>query len=86
MGAEGAAAIIKRREIEEAGENGPAIRQAFIDFYNQFMATPWLAAERGYIDGVIEPKETRLLIRKSIAQLRDKELQRVPRRTYLMPM
>ena len=42
--------------------------------------------ERGYIDGVIEPKETRLLIRKSIAQLRDKELQRVPRRTYLMPM
>ena len=86
MGAEGAAAIIKRREIEEAGENGPAIRQAFIDFYNQFMATPWLAAERGYIDGVIEPKDTRLLIRKSIAQLRDKELQRVPRRTYLMPM
>ncbi|MDF0530778.1 acyl-CoA carboxylase subunit beta [Tsukamurella sp. 8F] len=86
MGAESAAAIIKRREIEEAGENGPAIRQAFIDFYNQFMATPWLSAERGYIDGVIEPKDTRLLIRKCLSQLQDKELQRAPRRSYLMPI
>jgi acetyl-CoA carboxylase carboxyltransferase component len=37
------------------------------------MATPWIAAERGYIDAVIQPRETRLLLRKSLKLLRDKQ-------------
>ena len=74
MGAEGAVDLLKRREIEAAGpEEGAKIRKQFIDMYNTFMATPYIAAERGYIDAVIEPSETRLMLRKAIAQLQDKE-------------
>ena len=50
------------------------------------MATPWIAAERGYIDGVIEPHETRLLLRKSLHLLRDKQIQRVQRKHGLTPI
>ncbi len=49
------------------------IRADFIEGYNLNMATPWIAAERGYIDGVIQPHETRLLLRKSLHLLRDKQ-------------
>ncbi len=51
------------------------------------MAVPWIAAERGYIDGVIEPHETRLLLRKSLQLLRDKQIQgRVQRKHGLLPI
>ena len=50
------------------------------------MATPYMAAERGYIDAVIEPAETRLQLRKALAQLRDKEVLRTPRKHFLMPI
>ena len=47
---------------------------------------PWIAAERGYIDGVIEPHQTRLLLRKSLRLLRDKQIQRVQRKHGLIPI
>jgi acetyl-CoA carboxylase carboxyltransferase component len=50
------------------------------------MATPYLAAERGYIDAVIEPAETRLALRKALAQLKDKHVIRSPRKHLLMPI
>jgi acetyl-CoA carboxylase carboxyltransferase component len=51
------------------------------------MATPWIAAERGYIDGVIQPHETRLLLRKSLKLLRDKQnLSKVQRKHGLTPL
>jgi acetyl-CoA carboxylase carboxyltransferase component len=51
------------------------------------MATPWIAAERGYIDGVIQPHETRLLLRKSLRLLRDKQKHgRVQRKHGLLPI
>ncbi len=87
MGAESAAAVLTRRQTEgldvDAAEK---VRRDFIDFYNAFMATPYLAAERGYIDAVIEPSQTRLEIRKALAVLRDKRVQRTPRKHYLMPI
>jgi acetyl-CoA carboxylase carboxyltransferase component len=51
------------------------------------MATPWIAAERGFIDAVIEPHETRLLLRRSLHLLRDKQLHgRVLRKHGLLPV
>ena len=44
------------------------------------------AAEKGYIDAVIEPSQTRLELRKALAQLRDKRVPRTPRKNYLMPI
>lgn len=58
MGAEGAANIIHRKEISSA-ENSPGKRQEKIDEYNDLFSNPYCAAQRGYIDRVIVPSETR---------------------------
>ena len=84
MGAEGAIGIMGRKQIEAAGENGPAVRKALIDWYNATIATPWTAAERGYIDAVIEPSSTRLEIRHALNMLRGKTVQRLPKKHTLI--
>ncbi|MFC0316217.1 acyl-CoA carboxylase subunit beta [Gordonia phosphorivorans] len=87
MGAESAAVILTRHQTEGlSAADADKVRQDFITFYNAMMATPYLAAERGYIDAVIEPAETRLQLRKALAQLQDKKVLRVPRKHYLMPI
>ncbi|WLP92736.1 acyl-CoA carboxylase subunit beta [Gordonia sp. NB41Y] len=87
MGAESAAAVLTRRQTEGlSAADADKIRRDFIDFYNVMMATPYLAAERGYIDAVIEPADTRLQLRKALAQLQDKNVLRTPRKHYLMPI
>jgi len=58
MGPEGAANIIFRKEIKEAADPA-AKRQEKIDEYRQNFATPYQAASRGYVDMVINPKDTR---------------------------
>jgi acetyl-CoA carboxylase carboxyltransferase component len=87
MGAESAATILTRRQTENATpEEASKIRKDFVDFYNTMMATPYLAAERGYIDAVIDPSSTRLQLRKALAQLKDKHILRSPRKHFLMPI
>jgi acetyl-CoA carboxylase carboxyltransferase component len=61
MGPEGAVNIVFRRELEETGE--PEARRAeLIDDYRTRFANPYSAAERGYVDDVIEPRRTRPLL------------------------
>ncbi|MBF6332831.1 acyl-CoA carboxylase subunit beta [Nocardia transvalensis] len=86
MGAESAVGIIGRKQIAAAGENAPAVRQQMIDFYNATIATPWVAAERGYIDAVIEPSTTRLQLRHALTLLRDKEAPPNPRKRSILPL
>ncbi|GAB2658563.1 acyl-CoA carboxylase subunit beta [Gordonia jinhuaensis] len=87
MGAESAAAILTRRQTANATPaEADRIRSEFISFYNTMMATPYLAAERGYIDAVIEPSATRLELRKALRQLRDKQRPIPPRKQLLMPI
>jgi acetyl-CoA carboxylase carboxyltransferase component len=87
MGAESAVSLIGRKQIEAAPEDQrAAVRQQMIDFYNATMATPWVAAERGYIDAVIEPSATRLELRRALHLLRDKKLARNPRKHHLLPL
>jgi acetyl-CoA carboxylase carboxyltransferase component len=86
MGAEGAINIMSRKQLAEAGENAPALRKQLINFYNEHVATPWIAAERGYIDAVIEPSQTRLEIRKALHILKDKEVHKSPRKHSLLPI
>ncbi len=88
VGAEGAVGLLERREIEAAGDDGPKVRQQFIDFYNEFVATPYTAAERGYVDAVIEPSQTRLEIRRALRLLADKMPEHLPprRRSLLRPV
>ncbi|MFF0489254.1 acyl-CoA carboxylase subunit beta [Nocardia sp. NPDC004068] len=87
MGAESAVSLIGRKQIEAAPEEQrDAIRKQMIDFYNTTVATPWVAAERGYIDAVIDPATTRLEIRKALHLLRDKKIYRNPRKHHLLPL
>jgi propionyl-CoA carboxylase beta chain len=58
MGPEGAVNIVFRRELEEAGEP-EARRVELIADYKERFANPYTAAERGYVDDVIEPRRTR---------------------------
>lgn len=89
MGAESMVSIVGRKQLAVTPpEQRPAVRAQMIDFYNATVATPWTAAERGYIDAVIEPSQTRLEIRKALRLLRDKDATRKPnpRKHNLFPM
>ncbi len=67
MGSSGAVKIIHRRKIHEAGDDSERVRQELVDEYQDKFANPYAAAERGYVDEVIEPARTRA---KLIAALR----------------
>ncbi|MGH3584566.1 MAG: carboxyl transferase domain-containing protein, partial [Mycobacterium sp.] len=87
IGAEGAAQLLVKRFPDPTAPEVQKIRTDFIEGYNLNLATPWIAAERGYIDGVIEPRETRLLLRKSLHLLRDKQnIHKVQRKHGLTPL
>jgi acetyl-CoA carboxylase carboxyltransferase component len=58
MGPEGAVNIVFRREIAEA-DDAEERRAALIADYKERFANPYVAAERGYVDDVIEPRRTR---------------------------
>ena len=87
IGADGAAQLLMKRFPDPTTPEAQQIKKDFIDGYNLNMAIPWIAAERGYIDGVIEPHETRLLLRKSLHILRDKQIHwRTQRKHGLTPI
>ena len=87
MGAEAAVALTQRRQLAAASDaERPALRQQMIELFNATVATPWTAAERGYIDAVIEPAHTRLEIRKALRLLCDKAIQHGPRKHHIMPL
>lgn len=58
MGAKGAVSILYRRELQ-AAEDKAAMHAEFEERYARDLANPWRAAERGYVDAVIRPAETR---------------------------
>ncbi|NKY56217.1 acyl-CoA carboxylase subunit beta [Nocardia flavorosea] len=87
MGAESAVSLIGASQIAAAPEDQKAaVRQQLVDFYNATVATPWVAAERGFIDAVIEPAQTRLELRRALQLLRDKTVIRNPRKHHLLPL
>ena len=71
MGAPGAVNILYRKELGES-ENAESLRAELIANYNETLANPYLAADRGFIDAVIEPNQTRGYITKALRALRTK--------------
>jgi propionyl-CoA carboxylase beta chain len=69
MGAEGAVNIVYRRELNGAG---PEARAQKVAEFNDRFASPFVAAEHGYIDDVIEPHETRFYLIRSLRMLETK--------------
>jgi len=80
MGPNGAVDIVYRRELAEAAD--PARRRAeLIDEYTERYANPYIAAERGYIDDVISPADTRSVICRGLDILASKR-EELPRRKH----
>jgi propionyl-CoA carboxylase beta chain len=71
MGADGAVNILYRDELAKAN-NPTAERQRLVDEYNDKFASPWAAAELGYLDDVIEPQDTRPKLIAALEMLRSK--------------
>jgi propionyl-CoA carboxylase beta chain len=71
MGAKGASEIIFKKEISEAADPAKKLAEKEAEYAEKF-ATPYLAAERGFIDEVIEPKYTRTKLIKAFAMLENK--------------
>jgi propionyl-CoA carboxylase beta chain len=80
MGAEGAVNIIHRKEITTAAEP-EGKRNELIHDYERKFSNPYIAAERGYVDDVIEPQETRRYLVRSLDMLRSKR-ETIPQRKH----
>jgi acetyl-CoA carboxylase carboxyltransferase component len=80
MGPQGAVGIIFRKEIEAAAD-AEARRAELIEEYTERFANPYSAAERGYVDDVIDPRDTRRVLVRSLEMLRTKKEQ-LPQRKH----
>ena len=85
MGAEGAANVIFRREIQ-AAEDPEAKRQEIIEDYQEQLYNPYIAASRGYIDAVIVPSETRPRLIEALEVLCTKRETLPPKKHGNIPM
>ena len=89
MGAQGAVNILFRKELAaaaEAGEDVEAKRQEFIQHYDETLANPYIAAERGYIDTVISPSNTRMNVTRALRALRTKRETLPPKKHGNIPL
>jgi acetyl-CoA carboxylase carboxyltransferase component len=85
MGPEGAVNIVFRRELDRARDK-VAKRASLVKDYTEQFANPYVAAERGYIDDVIEPTQTRRILIRALRVALDKERRRTPRRHGNIPL
>jgi propionyl-CoA carboxylase beta chain len=85
VGAQGAVNIIRRKEIA-AADDPEATRAQFITEYEDTFATPYIAAERGFVDAVIEPNQTRREVAKALRALRGKRETLPPKKHGNIPL
>ncbi|NIJ04194.1 propionyl-CoA carboxylase beta chain [Frigoribacterium faeni] len=89
MGGQGAVNILYRNEIkaaEAAGEDVAEVRARLASEYTYNVASPFLAAERGELDGVIEPAATRVAVVKALRALRTKRADLPPKKHGNIPL
>jgi propionyl-CoA carboxylase beta chain len=80
MGPEGAVNIVYRRELAAAGD-GDALRRERVAEFRERFANPFIAAKRGFIDAVIEPRETRPRVIRALRMLENK-VDTMPRKKH----
>jgi propionyl-CoA carboxylase beta chain len=85
MGAAGAVNILYRRELAES--DSPAeLRARFVTEYEDHLANPYIAAERGYVDSVIPPSQTRAALTRGLRMLRTKRDSLPPKKHGNIPL
>ncbi|HEY0760876.1 MAG TPA: acyl-CoA carboxylase subunit beta [Pyrinomonadaceae bacterium] len=85
MGAEGAVGILYRRELNEAKDKESARNSKIAELQDKF-ASPYIAAERGFVDEVIEPAQTRPKLIRALSLLENKRDTNPPRKHGNIPL
>ena len=87
MGAAAAAVMIQGKKLAQMPEEQRAyMKKLFMDFYDENMTSPYVAAERGYVDAMIEPSTTRVALRQAFRQLATKQVEDLPKKHTIIPM
>ena len=89
MGAQGAVNILYRGPLKDAAESGEdvdAARRQYVTEYEDALANPYVAAERGYVDSVIPPSLTRSYVRRALRALRTKRETLPPKKHGNIPL
>lgn len=87
MGSAAAAVMIQGKQLAAAPpDQRDAMKKMFMDFYDANMTSPYVAAERGFLDAMIQPHETRLALRRALRQLSDKQETDLPKKHTISPL
>jgi propionyl-CoA carboxylase beta chain len=92
MGPEGAVDIVYKRELEAAKNGAPeaesreTVRAKKIEEFRDRFASPYVAAERGYVDAIIQPRETRKKLIQALAMLETKRDKNPPKKHGNIPL
>jgi len=85
MGSAGAVKILNRREIADAADPVAAAADLVAD-YTEHFANPYIAAQRGYVDDVIEASQTRRAVSRALDALANKRVDRPHRKHGNIPL
>ena len=85
MGAQGAVNVLYRSELASAADPA-SLRTRLVEEYEDTLANPYVAAERGYVDSVIEPSATRVQVVRALRTLRTKRDSVPPRKHGNIPL
>src|SRR6266498_1392998 len=86
MGPEGAVDIVYKRELEAAGANREKVRAEKIEEFRDRFANPYVAADRGFVDAVIQPRDTRKKLIQALAMLETKRDKNPPKKHGNIPL
>ncbi len=86
MGPEGAVNILYKRELAAAGDNIQKVREEKVKNYRERFSNPYIAAERGFLDAVIQPRTTRSQIVAALRQLASKRVSLPPKKHGNLPL
>ena len=85
MGPEGAVDVVYKRELDKA-VNRQELRQQKIEEFRERFANPYVAADRGFVDAVIEPRDTRKKLIQALNMLATKRDKNPPKKHGNMPL
>jgi len=86
MGPEGAVNILYKRDLDAAGERAAEVRAQKVGEYRAKFSNPYVAAERGFVDALILPRETRPQLVRALRQLRSKRKSTPPKKHGNIPL
>ncbi len=88
MGPEGAVDIVYKRELDAASDSRDRheLRQSKIEEFRDRFASPYVAADRGFVDAIIQPRETRKKLIQALAMLENKRDKNPPKKHGNMPL